>query len=401
MPDERDIEKGLRAWATRRREDAGAPVKLHPATRRLLQAEAARLRGGCGRGSVARWLWGSPLRLVLNLSAVAALVIAAALLLPQLHHAPAPVAITAGREVLAENLRKEAENPSAGSPLNPVETEKDSRDTSKAKSNANAIYLGDRLEVAKKEAAPPSAMPGAAPSTAILDQGELANNSPPTETAAPTPTSAVASVAVETPPAPPAPAPVVQRLFWASSLTNTSAHYELTAKKSEVAQVLASFRTEQTGNRLRVIDADGSVYTGVLAAARGQVSNGTVSPVQSRSFRVSGTNVTSRQRVVFTGRLVLGAQPQPAASSTVVGGGVDVSGATAGAGGGGFGGAGSNYKNKTVAGDRQTNTSFIAGTALQSSAAQGALPVQPQFRIEGTVRIGTNQIPVNAVSAAR
>jgi len=39
---ERPIEKLLRAAAQRRRDDAGAPFELHPATRRLLQGEVAR-----------------------------------------------------------------------------------------------------------------------------------------------------------------------------------------------------------------------------------------------------------------------------------------------------------------------------------------------------------------------
>ncbi|MDB6111696.1 MAG: hypothetical protein JWR69_3446 [Pedosphaera sp.] len=40
---ERDIEKTLKAYAEKRREQSGAPLELHAATRRLLQGEAARL----------------------------------------------------------------------------------------------------------------------------------------------------------------------------------------------------------------------------------------------------------------------------------------------------------------------------------------------------------------------
>ena len=39
---ERNIEKLLKAWAQKRRADAGAPLELHPATRRMLQGEVAR-----------------------------------------------------------------------------------------------------------------------------------------------------------------------------------------------------------------------------------------------------------------------------------------------------------------------------------------------------------------------
>ena len=43
MEPERNIEKLLRAFAKKRRADAGDPLKLHPALRRQLQAEVARL----------------------------------------------------------------------------------------------------------------------------------------------------------------------------------------------------------------------------------------------------------------------------------------------------------------------------------------------------------------------
>src|SRR5258708_3436843 len=44
---ERDIEKLLRTYANKRRNEMGAPLELHPANRRLLQSEAAkRFRSG-------------------------------------------------------------------------------------------------------------------------------------------------------------------------------------------------------------------------------------------------------------------------------------------------------------------------------------------------------------------
>src|SRR5689334_3745508 len=42
---ERPIEKELRTYAEKRREQAGAPLELHPATRRLLQGEVVRRFG--------------------------------------------------------------------------------------------------------------------------------------------------------------------------------------------------------------------------------------------------------------------------------------------------------------------------------------------------------------------
>ena len=43
MEPERPIERLLRDYANQRREKAGAPAELHPATRRLLQGEVARV----------------------------------------------------------------------------------------------------------------------------------------------------------------------------------------------------------------------------------------------------------------------------------------------------------------------------------------------------------------------
>src|SRR5207249_10559526 len=45
MEPERPIEKTLRACAKARSEDAGPPLELHPATRRLLHGEVARKYG--------------------------------------------------------------------------------------------------------------------------------------------------------------------------------------------------------------------------------------------------------------------------------------------------------------------------------------------------------------------
>jgi len=101
--------------------------------------------------------------------------------------------------------------------------------------------------------------------------------------------------------------------------------------KSQTGQtVLSSFEVEQTAQQLRIVDADGSIYTGSiqLAEARprlrsaeaqhiavGDSSQGKLGPTsavafdaagelgQIYSFRVTGTNRTLNQSVVFTGSL--------------------------------------------------------------------------------------------------
>ena len=85
MDGERPIEKLLRRYAKKRRDDAGAPQEIHPATRRLLQGEVARQfkkerAEGTERSSVS-WL---P-RFVYAACALGILGLLAALLLPALN----------------------------------------------------------------------------------------------------------------------------------------------------------------------------------------------------------------------------------------------------------------------------------------------------------------------------
>lgn len=79
MNDERPIEKLLRRYAKKRREDAGAPLELHPATRRLLQGEVARQfrKAGAEASSSTGWLATLRQRWIYATAAVGAVVVAA------------------------------------------------------------------------------------------------------------------------------------------------------------------------------------------------------------------------------------------------------------------------------------------------------------------------------------
>jgi hypothetical protein len=90
------------------------------------------------------------------------------------------------------------------------------------------------------------------------------------------------------------------------------------------APVLTSFRVEQNAGELRVVDADGSVYTGTVQVANKDLEsravfagafknapaappNGTLQPMpgaRNYFFRVTGTNRNLRQNVVFSGNLI-------------------------------------------------------------------------------------------------
>jgi prepilin-type processing-associated H-X9-DG protein len=105
-----------------------------------------------------------------------------------------------------------------------------------------------------------------------------------------------------------------------------------TALPAQAASVLANFQVQQNGNAIRVVDADGSVYDGVLLADNAVAQNEpaavvpaappvaalaqSMEPAQNLAnrnesaaapnyfFRVTGMNRTLKQNVVFTGNLL-------------------------------------------------------------------------------------------------
>src|ERR1051325_2069206 len=88
MPDEpqRESEKALQTWAKKRRDEA-APAELHPATRRMLQGEVARVYGQQRKAAdippSRSWLAVWFPRLALAGGAIAAAVVLAVVLWPE------------------------------------------------------------------------------------------------------------------------------------------------------------------------------------------------------------------------------------------------------------------------------------------------------------------------------
>lgn len=88
MEPERHIEKLLRAYAKKRRDQAGAAPELHPATRRLLQGEVARRAANRGEDSFLLTIMAVlRRRLVFAVCVVAMALVGAALVLPALSNA--------------------------------------------------------------------------------------------------------------------------------------------------------------------------------------------------------------------------------------------------------------------------------------------------------------------------
>jgi len=117
------------------------------------------------------------------------------------------------------------------------------------------------------------------------------------------------------------------------------ARYRRNFNSPPMPAILSSFQLEQRGRRLRIVDADGSIYEGEFIAeavstsspplanarsgdelketeARKQdtLTDGAAKVGQNANFRVAGTNRTLNQPVVFTGNLWVPA-PVPAAAA--------------------------------------------------------------------------------------
>jgi len=141
--------------------------------------------------------------------------------------------------------------------------------------------------------------------------------------------------------------------WFAQTPQSTKTKRSLNDKAAPAHPVLASFQVEQAGRELRIVDGDGSVYSGYLqladaarrrssataeapAAARPSRALGTVLEEKSKAtldadqpapqtyfFRVTGTNRSLQKKVVFTGNLLSAtnlALFQPATNALAVGG---------------------------------------------------------------------------------
>ena len=153
------------------------------------------------------------------------------------------------------------------------------------------------------------------------------------------------------------------------------------------ARVLVSFKVEQNGGQIRVVDADGSIYTGILQVAQNENYSAAAAsappqsdlfttraaktrqpeqpPAQNYFFRVAGTNRNLNQNIVFSGNLIPLTNVLLASTNAAFFGG--------GAGGGGSGGA-------------QNAMQGLPAASLLSNS-----------RISGKVVIGTQkEVEVNA-----
>jgi hypothetical protein len=429
---ERPIEKLLRAAAQKRRDEAGAPIELHPATRRLLQGEVARQLAKPERAArsfsplLAR-LWP---RFAWGVALFAVLVVAARLLapvpgkdksearlaknepIPQAAPAkellppppaapgtvPAPPAPAEGASpsaaTFADTARpipsKPARQPRVEEPQLPKDSiaRQTDSDVEKKLESAAAPRLADRGKAAGAKIAASGGTPAPVPAGTVnggheRQFGLAGKPAPPTAPASPSPiattpapvsemsadesakrtiekadqpafaykapaTVASASSARYSPAATDSFAEsaadtrkearsvrVAQR--FAQVAPGSKAKNRLADKVSPAQPVLTSFQVEQAGSELRIVDGDGSVYSGFVQIADGlerlrpfngekpAAAGALKAPAaklapqsalaagssrqagQNYYFRVTGTNRTLHKNVVFTGNLVAAA----------------------------------------------------------------------------------------------
>ena len=367
MNDERPIEKLLRRYAKKRRDDSSRAGELHPATRRLLQSEVKRqfpkpaskeksFFDECVATFARHWIYAVGVIVVLAISAVFVSPVMSkkktatqlALNEPREEVTTATVApqvasaTTTDRSMLHERVGAEVVMDSVsladkknsslqlGESLTPNETRMDKGFNGSGNLSTPSIAPSapapERLGV--KLAATTATAKREVSKVVVSDSAaaQAANSSPigHTELAYNTSKASVADALVQN-------KPLLARgggaqekdsqSFYRQSFSNeqpvaTKAKL-VSANSGSITPVLANFQIEQSGNQLRVIDADGSTYHGEVlappAAQQNQISSykndenaaatfGAVAQNQkqdSYQFRVEGTNRTLNQQVVF------------------------------------------------------------------------------------------------------
>jgi hypothetical protein len=349
----------LRAYAKMRREQAGPPSDLHPATRKLLQDEVRRTFGtppapsnpiGLGAWLAARW------RLVATGGAAAVLFVVVTVLnapswnrsfVPHPSVVSAPVtqsgspaanrSETAAAPEAAGTVSAASPTPSAESSVattKPPATETDRIElplvvsgalpANRPETAAAPVPVETPAPAGPAPSAQPSLGPLAAPASAagtiappsvaapLAERGIYRGAAPATaeekqaDTAAAAPAMALPSEAIGGAGA------STQNFVQVNTRTRTR------ALQPPLSNILSAFQMERAGANVRIVDADGSVYEGQVlgrpapgggggvGAARGVAAKALKDAKANSSwaFKVSGTNKNLQQNVVFIGNVL-------------------------------------------------------------------------------------------------
>ena len=149
--------------------------------------------------------------------------------------------------------------------------------------------------------------------------------------------------------------------------------YRRNLNSPPMPNVLTKFEVQQSGNFLRIIDADSSVYEGTIAPVPGQPQPATAEPgAQSLAFQTAGTNRTLQRLIRFTGNFEpaeIAVQPGPAQQGPVT-------------------------DNMTLAARLGAET--IAGAGQTGAPQPSEATVPTPARIQGNVIFDGNQLQIEA-----
>ena len=383
MDPERPIEKLLRAQAKKRREEAGTDFELHDATRKLLRDEAARTWGKTAPSSASRFFIIWP-RLVWATAILAVLGIAVYMFIP-IRSQPGDASLVQNRSVPADFSKQDlapatasglSQEPATALSSSDLLASQDKRPRLAGRSETDAaVPLSDQAgavsassirSLEKNESAPRPALridqvgkpaePQPQPLVARQQYGvEMAPSVSPVPSRPAVPAAAAGApffkqpqengkLALAAAPAPESERPASEMALVTNAIVSnealardalptivqryTQVQARGTKAKAQLSEslpatpVLTLFQVEQSGDQLRIVDKDGSVYSGrlvnqevelnrlsetrsrsfVRAPATDQSFQGNAaSAAQNFSFRVTGTNRSMNQRVVFTG----------------------------------------------------------------------------------------------------
>ena len=285
----RKMEELLQAYARQRREQAGAPPELHPATRRMLLAEVARKYKRPGVAGLS-WSRIAP-RFLLKFAMVAlALALVGVLVWISL---PRPAKQTQlAKQLPAEKLAPASRELAPETPPLQARQEADQAAPAKRPTIAPPV-AGSELRGLAGQVAP--AQPNDKAKRQVEEQANAAPLAPvpalvPTP-ALPPPTqdtlrfTAAAPSAIAGVPSPEQQFATLRHNFQQAPAGQALRDREA-EKPSSPVPVLNAFALEQTGNHIRIIDADGSVYEGELVAASQEPMPRSPAPKQAQ--RLSG-----------------------------------------------------------------------------------------------------------------
>ncbi len=371
MNEERPIEKLLRRYAKKRRDEAGPARELHPATRRMLQSEVERQfpkPASKERSAFDEFVAGFTRRWIYGVGMFVVLLVAAAVMLPTLSKSKGKTNLALNKSAIHTEAMMPSE--SAASVAAPASVAMDELAFAYVTNSAASVAPGRLADNRRDDAvklrlgAEREFRSGGGNFVAVTDSGTTLSVAPVIESA--TASSAPAkrevgkvlfsenlgasrnvNLAAATSPelsiikskgsvadalihdktwlargggAQQKDADGYYRQSFSNDQPPATKAVAASTRTKKITPVLASFQIEQSGNKLRVIDGDGSTYHGEVTPgqAYGLTQNGAFkNDVKEQlagerraeqqkqtdgayQFRVEGTNRTLNQQVVFT-----------------------------------------------------------------------------------------------------